>query len=58
MTKAKRAAAKTEKVISSEETIVTINTIAYFIPRDEEVEVPSDVADLLRDAGFIPASED
>ena len=42
-----------ELVTSSEETTVTINTLVYSIPRNEEVVVPSAVADILREGGFV-----
>jgi hypothetical protein len=59
MTKAKAAQADDfELVQSNEEVVVSINGMEYFIPRGEDALVPTEVADVLRDAGFLGGPEE
>jgi hypothetical protein len=50
---AKKSNPETVEVISLEETVVTINSIAYAIPKLEPIEVPLAVAEQLAEAGYL-----
>lgn len=53
MTRKTDSEPKGKVVRSSEETTVILNSIRYDIPRNEDVEVPEAVAEILETAGFL-----